>query len=106
MFRYYRTRNEPVSHPVLEGIARRAEGRPIYLACAPSVAPRTSDDIAEALRRKRPGITVVNSRGLYGSKAAWRARWPMERDRYGAVIVLTVAEPLAEDESATGGGVS
>jgi len=95
-----------MSHPVLDELTRRAEGRPIYLAYAPSVAPRASDEIADVLRRKRPGITVVNSCGLYGRKDAWRARWPIERDRYGGMIVLTVAEPLADDEPATGGDIS
>ena len=92
-------------HPVLEEIARHAEGRPIYLASAPSVAPWVSDEMAELLRRKRPDLTIVNGCGLYGSKAAWRTRWPEERERYGGMIVLTACEPLAEGEPATGGGI-
>jgi len=94
-----------MSHPVLEEIARRTGGRPIYLASAPSVAPWVSDEMAELLRRKRPDLTIVNGCGLYGSKAAWRARWPEERERYGGMIVLTACEPLAEGEPATGGGI-
>ena len=94
-----------MSHPVLEEIARRADGHPIYLASAPSVAPWVSDEMAELLRRKRPDLTIVNGCGLYGSKAAWRARWPEERERYGGIIVLTAAKPLVEGEPATGGGI-
>jgi hypothetical protein len=94
-----------MSHPVLDEIARRAERRPIYLACAPAVAPWATDEIAEVLCRRRPGMTIVNGCGLYGSKAAWRTRWPEERERYGGMIVLTAAEPLAEGEPATGGGI-
>jgi hypothetical protein len=93
-------------HPVLDEIARRADGRPIYLASAPSVAPWVSDEIAELLRRKRPDLAIVNARGLYGRKDAWSARWPKERDRYAGMIVLTVAEPLAEDEPTSGAGIA
>jgi hypothetical protein len=94
-----------MSHPVLDEIARRAEGRPIYLACGWSVPPWASDQIIDLLHCKRPSIRVVNSCGRYPSSAAWRARWPEERDRYGGMIVLTVAEPLDEDESVTGAGI-
>jgi hypothetical protein len=94
-----------MNHPVLEEIARRADRRPIYLASAPSVAPWVSDEIAELLRRKRSDLAIVNARGLYGRKDAWSARWPKERDLYAGMIVLTVAEPLAEGEPATGGGI-
>ena len=94
-----------MSHPVLDEIARRAERRPIYLACAPAVAPWATDEIAEVLCRTRPGMTIVNGCGLYGSKAAWRTRWPEERERYGGIIVLTAAKPLVEGEPATGGGI-
>jgi hypothetical protein len=95
-----------MSHPVLEEIARRAGGRPIYLASAPSVAPWVSDEMGELLRRRRPDLTIVNARGLYRRKDAWSARWPKECDRYAGMIVLTVAEPLAEDEPMTGAGIS
>jgi hypothetical protein len=94
-----------MTHPVLEEIARRAEGRPIYLACGSSVPPWASDQITDLLHCKRPGMRIVNSCGRYPSGAAWCARWPKERDRYGGMIVLTVAEPQAEDEPATGAGI-
>jgi hypothetical protein len=94
-----------MSHPILDELHRRAEGRPIYLACAPSVAPWVSDEITNLLCRKRPGITIVNGCGLYGSNAAWRTRWAKERDRYGGMIVLSVAELLADGEPETGGGI-
>jgi hypothetical protein len=94
-----------MSHHVLDEIARRAEGRPIYLVCGSSVPPWASDQITDLLHCKRPGIRIVNSCGRYPSSAAWRARWPEERNRYGGMIVLTIAEPLAEDESATGAGI-
>jgi hypothetical protein len=95
-----------MSHPVLDEIARRAEGRPIYLASAPSVAPWLTDEIADLLRRRHSGITIVNACGLYGSKSVWPARWPQQRERYGGMIVLTVAEPLAEDEPTAGAGIA
>ena len=95
-----------MTHPVLDEIARRTEGRPIYLARAPSVTPWLTDEMADLLRRKQPGITIVNGCGLYGSKDAWSARWPRERDRYGGMIVLTIAEPLAKDEPPTGAGIT
>ena len=95
-----------MSHPVLDEIARRAEGRPVYLARAPSVAPWASDEMADLLRRKRPGLGIINGCGLYGSKDTWRARWPKERERYGGMVVLTVAEPLAEGEPETGAGIT
>ena len=68
-----------MSHPVLDEIARRAEGRPVYLARAPSVAPWASDEMADLLRRKRPGLGIINGCGLYGSKDTWRARWQLRR---------------------------
>jgi hypothetical protein len=95
-----------MSHPVLDEIARRAAGRPIYLASAPSVAPWLTDEIADLLRHRQPGITIVNACGLYGSKSVWSARWPQQRERYGGMIVLTVAEPLAEDEPTGGAGIA
>jgi len=94
-----------MNHPVLEEIARRAAGNPIYLVCGSSVPPWASDQITDLLHRKRPGIRIVNSCGRYPSGAAWGVRWPKERDRYGGMIVLTVAEPLAEDERETGAGI-
>jgi hypothetical protein len=95
-----------MSHPVLKEIARRAKKRPIYLASAPSVVPWLTDEIADLLRQRQPGITIVNACGLYGSKSGWRARWPQQRERYGSMIILTVAEPLAEDEPTTGAGIT
>jgi hypothetical protein len=50
-------------------------------------------------------MRIVNSCGRYPSAAAWRAGWPRECDRYGGMIVLTVADPLAEDEPAAGVGI-
>jgi hypothetical protein len=52
-----------MSHPVLDEIARRAEERPIYLACAPSVAPWLTDEIANLLRRRHSAITIVKPVG-------------------------------------------
>jgi hypothetical protein len=90
---------------MLEEIARRAEGRPIYLACGSSAPPWASDQVADLLHCRRPGVRIVNSCGRYPSGATWRTSWPKERDRYGGMIVLTVAEPLADDEPATGSGI-
>ena len=74
--------------------------------CAPSSAPWLTDQIADLLRHRQPGIAIVNACGLYGSKSGWRARWPQQRERYGGMIVLTVAEPLAEDEPTAGAGIA
>lgn len=88
--------------PALDRLAELAEGRPIYLAVARAVGSRFGDDIAGLLERKCPPLNLVVSRGRYGSRDAWRARWPHEQGHYGGCILLTVAEPLAEDAEPSG----
>jgi hypothetical protein len=68
----------------------RARVRPIY------VAARIVDYRLEAaatveadLRLAHPDIEFVFARGLYCDDADWCQRWPIEKQRYGAIILLT-----------------
>jgi hypothetical protein len=87
---------------MLDRLAEQAEGRPVYLAVARAVSSRFADEIAALLRRKCPQLNLVTSRGRYGSRDAWRARWPQEQGRYSGGILLTAAEPLAGDAEPSG----
>jgi hypothetical protein len=81
-----------VRSPVVDELVDRAAGSPIYLATntidfnrAYSAAPLAS------LRASYPSTNFVWSRGLYKDSDDWRRRWPNERGKYAAAIVLTFA---------------
>ena len=77
-----------MSHPVLEEIARRTGGRPIYLASAPSVAPWVSDEMAELLSRKRPGSDHR------------QCPWPLRKERRMVREVAERARPICRHDRA------
>jgi hypothetical protein len=78
-------------------IAERAAGKPIYVTSPIFVKPIHTDEMLDLLGRKCPGAIFVNSRGRYKSTDDWRKRWAVERDNYGAGVILTVGEPTDDD---------
>jgi hypothetical protein len=89
----------------LDTLVDLAGERPVYIICSPALPSWRTDMVADHACRKYPAARFVNSRGPHGSRAAWLARWPKERGRYGGGIVLTAAEPLFDGEPPTGGNI-
>ena len=86
----------------IAALVERVRGRLIYLIASPAMASPFADLVADQLSRRYPAARFILSRGRYGSREAWLARWPQERERYGGGIVLTAGEPL-DDEAFYGG---
>jgi hypothetical protein len=80
----------------LDDLVTQAEGRPIY--CTPSLAVRRAlmNVVVGSLRRDFPAAAFVDALALYRDYSDWDRRWPSERERYGAGIIVTRAENLPE----------
>jgi hypothetical protein len=81
----------------LSQITQCTAGKPIYVTSPIFVKPIHTDEMLSLLGRKCTDATFVNSRGRYKSTDDWRKRWPVERDNYGAAVVLTVGEPTDDE---------
>jgi hypothetical protein len=93
-------------------LAARAGGAPIYISGAFDLAPPTMSAIRCWLTRQAPGSPAgsgagtkfVHARALWASVNDWDHRWPAERARFGAMLLITVREESAPGE--TGGGAA
>jgi hypothetical protein len=80
----------------LGDLVARAERRPIYCAASPAAHRALLGLVIESFRRDAPDGEFVNSRTLYRHADDRRRRWPRERERYSAAIIVTRAEDLPE----------
>jgi len=81
---------------ILGDLVARAEGLPIYCTAPLAVHPALIGAVVGSFRREFPLAEFVTARGLYRDSDDWRARWPRERERYGAGIVVTRGEGRPE----------
>jgi hypothetical protein len=90
-------------------LAARAGVAPIYISGAFDLAPPTMSAIRRWLTRQAPGndagsengTKFVHARTLWASVHDWDHRWPAERARFGAMLLITVKEDAIPSE--TGG---
>jgi hypothetical protein len=81
----------------LDDLVARAGKRPIYCT-APGGVRRALMAIAiESFRLEFPDAAFINALTLYRHSDDRRSRWPRERERYGAAIVVTRADSSAEN---------
>jgi hypothetical protein len=81
----------------LADLAALAGDRPIYITAPFGFSPRHLDAIVARWRRRQPDAVFEPAwGGFYSSLQDWRIRWPRERDRYGALIVITY-DPSPEE---------
>jgi hypothetical protein len=73
-------------------LVARAEGRAIYCTAPPAIHPALIAAVVGSFRREFPSAEFVASRDLYRNADDRRNRWPRERERYGAGIVVTRGE--------------
>jgi hypothetical protein len=76
----------------LGDLVTRAEGRPIYCAASGDVRRALMDAAINGFRCEHPEAEFVNALTHYRHADDRRLRWPRERARYGAAIVVTRAE--------------
>jgi hypothetical protein len=82
----------------LADLVEQAGDKPIFVISPHPVQPWfVAEIVKHELRRKQPEAIFVNCRGRAKSTNEFERRWVEERERYGAGIVLTVAEPTDED---------
>ena len=92
-----------IGAPLLPGsiadLARRAAGRPIYCTAGQfNFHPELIRCNLAWLHSQAPTAKFIAARGLYTDLDEWRARWPEERTRYGAAVVMTVGENVPEPD--------
>ena len=81
-----------MSRVVSEFIRLTGKG-PVYVTSSTGASDNRFSRMAiGALRQSVPGIVFVSNRARYHSRDDWRRRWPAERERFGAGIVLTFAD--------------
>src|SRR5690349_6250952 len=80
----------------LGDLVARSDGRPIYCT-APGKVRRALVAVAiEGFHREFPEVEFVSALTLYRHSDDRRRRWPHERERYGAAVVVTRADTPAE----------
>jgi hypothetical protein len=90
-------------------LAARADGMPVYMSGAFDLAPSAISAIRGWLARQAPGdapgsgsgTRFVHARDLWADVRDWDRRWPAERARFGAMLLITVKEEPVPGE--TGG---
>jgi hypothetical protein len=88
-------------------LVARASGMPVYMSGAFDLAPSTMSAIRDWLARQVPGSApglafgtrFVHARALWADVRDWDRRWPTERARFGAMLLITVKEEPAPDET-------
>ena len=93
-------------------LAARAGEAPIYISGAFDLAPPAMFAIRRWLERQAPGSApgsgsgtrFVHARALWADVRDWDRRWPAERARFGAMLLITVKEEPVPGE--TGGGTA
>jgi hypothetical protein len=78
---------------------------PVYMSGAFDLAPSAMSAIRDWLARQLPSIaagprpspgrsatTFVHARALWADLSDWDRRWPVERTRFGAMLLVTVRE--------------
>ena len=98
-------------------LATRAAGMPVYMSGAFDLAPSAMSAIRDWLARQvsgsapgprpspgRSGTRFVHARALWADVRDWDNRWPAERARFGAMLLITVKEEPMPSES--GGGAA
>jgi hypothetical protein len=81
----------------LGDLVTRAERRPIYCTASPGIRRALVGFVIETFRRDFPDAVFINALAHYRHADDRRRRWPQERDRYGAAVVVTRAESHPED---------
>ena len=81
----------------LGDLVARVEGRPIYCTAPLAVHPALIGAVVGSFRHEFPLAEFITARGLYRDADDWRRRWPRERERYGAGIVVTRGEGHPEN---------
>jgi hypothetical protein len=85
---------------------------PVYVSGAFDLAPSAMSAIRDWLARQVPGsdpgsgsaTRFVHARALWADVRDWDRRWPAERARFGAMLLITVKEEPVPGE--TGGGAA
>jgi len=98
-------------------LAARAGEAPIYMSGAFDLAPLAMSAIRDWLACQVPGSAAgprpapgrsatrfVHARALWADVRDWDRRWPAERTRFGAMLLITVKEEPVPGE--TGGGTA
>jgi len=97
----------PLPGTVVDLITRAGEA-PIYISGAFDLAPPAMSAIRRWLARQAPGsgpgagIRFVRARALWASVHDWDHRWPAERVRFGAMLLITVKEEPVGSETSGG----
>jgi hypothetical protein len=93
-------------------LAARAGEAPIYISGAFDLAPPAMSAIRRWLTRQAPGSVTgsgartkfIHARALWADVRDWDHRWPAERARFGAMLLITVKEQPIPSE--TDGGAA
>ena len=98
-------------------LAARASGMPVYMSgafdLAPSAVSAIRDWVACQVRSsaagprpspRRSATKFVHARALWADVLDWDRRWPAERTRFGAMLLVTVKEDPVPGEA--GGGAA
>jgi hypothetical protein len=92
-------------------LAARADRMPVYMSGAFDLAPSAISAIQGWLARQAPGgapgsgsgTRFVHARDLWADVPDWDRRWPSERGRFGAMLLITVKEePVPADTRGEG----
>jgi hypothetical protein len=76
----------------LADLVARAGGRPIYCTASPGTRRALVGMVTASFQRDLPDVKLVNALTHYRHADDRRHRWPRERDRYGAAIIVTRPE--------------
>jgi len=93
-------------------LAAHARAMPVYMSGAFDLAPSAMSAIRRWLACPVPGSApgsgsgtrFVHARALWADVRDWDRRWPAERARFGAMLLITVKEEPVPGE--TGGGTA
>lgn len=73
-------------------LAARAGGLPVYLSGAFDLAAPVIGAVRGWFQGMAPEVDFIHARDLWRDLADWEARWPLERTRFGAMVLTTAAE--------------